>query len=127
MAWAAAAAAIVAIVVVTVVVLGVLAPSDLPTGATAPAPAGTLSIDAVPWAEVVEITDSRGETLPLPADRFTPLRLSLPEGRYRIALRRPEAAETLMIDTEVSAGQTAHRLERFDTLDADAFLAKYGL
>jgi len=126
-AWAAAAAAIIVLIVVTVVVVRALAPPATITGAGATTPSGTLVLDAAPWAEVLEITNGQGETMPLPGDRFTPLHLSLPEGEYRVSLRRPEATDPVTLDTVVTAGETEQRLERFDTLDAEAFLEKYGL
>jgi len=126
-AWAAAAAAIIVLVVATVAVLRALAPSSTTSGTGVVLPSGTLVLDAVPWAEVVEIVDAEGQTMPLPDDSFTPLHLSLPEGRYRVSLRRPEGADPLTIEAEISSGETARRLERFDTLDAAAFLEKYGL
>jgi hypothetical protein len=120
-----AGAAVVVLVVVTIVVLRALAPSSPDPGVAVPD--GTLVLDAVPWAEVVEIADADGATVDLPRDPFTPLRLSLPAGRYRISLRRPGNADPVTVEAAVTAGETERRLERFDTLDADAFLRKYGL
>jgi len=48
---------------------------------------GTVVLDALPWAEVVRITDERGNRLEIPPNSFTPLTLMLPAGDYEVALR----------------------------------------
>jgi tRNA A-37 threonylcarbamoyl transferase component Bud32 len=66
-----------------------------------PPPAGYLVVDARPWARVLTITEEgTGETVQRFEDSYTPLRVELPEGRYRIALEGPQgqpAEETVEV------------------------------
>jgi len=59
--------------------------------AIAPVATGVLIIDAQPWAEVERVLDPSGVEVALPDDRYTPLRLELPAGRYSVRLIRPES------------------------------------
>ncbi len=74
----------------------VAATATVPAAATvptAPSQAATLIVDAAPWGELVGLADASGATLQLPANRFTPLRLTLPAGEYRLELLHPGVEE----------------------------------
>ena len=90
-------------------------------------PPGTLVVNALPWGELVRIEDARGVEQALPQDRYTPLWLSLPAGRYRLSLRSPSGADPVVIEADITAGQTARAEQRFNPPDAEQLLAKYGL
>ncbi|MEM1204012.1 MAG: serine/threonine-protein kinase [Acidobacteriota bacterium] len=61
-------------------------------------PRSGLVIDAVPWAFVTEITDSKGFVQELPMDASTPFFVELPEGQYTITLTDSERGETKMCE-----------------------------
>ncbi len=54
-----------------------------------PAPAGTLILDAVPWATVSAVVTEDGEPQTLPSPASTPLSLTLPAGNYEVVLVGP--------------------------------------
>jgi serine/threonine protein kinase len=76
---------------------------------------GALFVDSLCAAEVVSITDlETGQTVPLPADASTPLRIPLAPGRYRIESRSDacggEAVKTVTIRSkELSEARLDHR------------------
>ncbi len=66
---------------------------------------GALIINATPWAEVTEITDSKGYLKDLPPLAQTPLYLELPPDSYTVQLRDPtgETVETCTLDITLEA------------------------
>lgn len=73
------------LVVVAVLLLTLLPRSVRPL--PPPAEAAVLAIDLHPWGKILSITDiASGKTMPLPSGT-TPLQVSLPPGRYRVAYR----------------------------------------
>ncbi|HEY6321531.1 MAG TPA: serine/threonine-protein kinase [Thermoanaerobaculia bacterium] len=97
--------------------------------AAAPAPAGALIVDALPWGEVVEVRDARGKSQPIPAAAYTPIVLSLPPGRYTIRLRNPAFPQPAVIAAEVPAGSETQPVRAVAELragDADEFLKGMG-
>jgi hypothetical protein len=95
-------------------------------GESAAAPAGLLVIHAVPWAEVVSVTDAAGVARPLPAGASTPLSLTVPAGAYTVAVRSPESGVLTTLSVDVRAGQTVRCLAEVKRVDAEAFLAGMG-
>lgn len=94
-------------------------PSEPVATAATPDVDGFLVVDASPWAEVVGLTDGDGHRVPLPKNRFTPLRLHLPAGSYRVELQRP-GSEPRTCRAEVTAAGTARcraELEQLQALD----------
>jgi len=72
------------------------APAVEEPGTPAPGPAlGGVSVNALPWARLTEITDASGYLQPLPDDPSTPLFLRLPPGEYRLTLEHPDHPEEL--------------------------------
>ncbi len=63
--------------------------TSAPAAAPVPPADGTLEIEAVPWGEVVRVTDHSGRSLPLPSEPATPLVLHLPPGQYLVELTNP--------------------------------------
>ena len=57
----------------------------------APAPSSGIVVMATPWAEVMEVTDSTGSLVKLPASAVTPVFLPVPEGQYRVTLNFPQS------------------------------------
>ena len=72
-------------------------PSDL----AAPPPMGQVIVDAVPWGEIVEITNADGYLLDLPEVVQTPTSLSLEPGLYRIQVANENAAEPSQCEVDV--------------------------
>lgn len=105
------------------------APTPAPSSASAgPAEAGgTLTIDALPWGEVVSITDSHGARHEPPASRFTPLSLPLPPGDYTVEVRNTAFAAPLSVTVTVRAAQAERRLLEFRRVDAAEYFKRTGL
>ncbi len=87
---------------------------------------GTLVIDALPWGEIVRVTDARGSEWPLPAARFTPLVLDLPAGDYTLEVRHPDFPRPLTERVVVSAEKAQTRVE-FRRIDAADYFKRTGL
>ncbi|MCB1633544.1 MAG: serine/threonine protein kinase [Xanthomonadales bacterium] len=87
--------------------------------------AGRLALDASPWAELVSLTGSDGQRVDLPRERSTPLLLTLPEGRYTVAMRSP-AGETREVAAEVKRGELAVAELKFAQVDVDRLLREAG-
>lgn len=99
-----------------------------PPAAPPPAVAqGWVQIDAVPWGEVVAVTDTAGREVALPGQRFTPLALALPPGRYRITLHNPKAAALESCELEVVSGSRVACRATFERVEVRAFLRQMGL
>jgi serine/threonine-protein kinase len=96
-----------------------------PAAASAPRPAvapptGLLVVDASPWAQVTAVVDEAGRAVPLPVNRFTPLAIRLPAGRYEATLTRPGTSNPASCTTVVVVGRTAQcraALGRVDVTD----------
>jgi serine/threonine protein kinase len=84
-------------------------------------PVGTLVINAVPWAQIVEIQNSEGERIDLEGAEYTPLVLSLPPGSYHVVLRSGEFGER-SIDATVKTGETAAEWVPFAEIGEDDLL-----
>jgi tetratricopeptide (TPR) repeat protein len=105
-------------------------PAVPPPAATTPPPpvaagSGVLTLDALPWAEVVEITDGSGKKLPLPATRFTPLSLTLPVGEYSVTLKNP-SGPAVTRKARVKAAANESLLVELRRVDAEEYLRKVG-
>jgi hypothetical protein len=64
---------------------------------------GTLILDALPWAEVVDIVDAAGVRQTLPPNATTPIVLELPPGDYDITLKNGPSRS---MKAQVKAGET---------------------
>jgi serine/threonine protein kinase len=105
---------------------------ETPTPGPAPTPPvviagnGTLIVDALPWGEVVEVTDAKGVAQSLPANRFTPLALSLPAGEYTL-LVRPPSGKPQPVPVTVRSSGAETKVVPFRRVDAAEYLKKSGL
>ncbi len=88
-----------------------------------PAPPGVLIVDARPWAQVTEVTDEAGNQF-LASPAYTPLRLTVDPGSYRISLRNEETEQQLT--AEVTASETVTRVAEFSETDIDDFFRGLG-
>lgn len=86
--WVAAFAALALIAVLAARLPRTAAPGVEP--AAGRAAAGSLLIQAVPWARIVSVTDAEGNPMPLDGTIYTPRLLSLPTGTYAVALSHPD-------------------------------------
>jgi serine/threonine protein kinase len=107
-------------------------PTPIP-GPSSPSPApvvvpgnGTLIVDALPWGEVVEVTDANGVAQALPANHFTPLALSLPAGEYRL-LVKPPSGKPQLVPVTVRAAGAETKVVSFRPVDAAEYLRRSGL
>jgi tRNA A-37 threonylcarbamoyl transferase component Bud32/tetratricopeptide (TPR) repeat protein len=99
--------------------------------AASPAPdaalgSGTLALDALPWAEVMEVKDAAGKAWPLPASHFTPFSLTLPAGEYSITVRNPQAGGTVTRKARVRATASESLLVELRRVDAEDYFRRAG-
>lgn len=88
---------------------------------------GVLALNAYPWANVESVVEqSTGRAVELPADRGTPLRLSLQAGTYRITFRHPDAGQPVVRVTGLEAQKTQQVSATFPTLKAEDYLRRAG-
>jgi tRNA A-37 threonylcarbamoyl transferase component Bud32/tetratricopeptide (TPR) repeat protein len=87
---------------------------------------GVLTLDALPWAEVVDLTDEAGKKVPLPTARFTPVSLTLPAGEYSVTLKNPSAGAPVTRKARVDAGRSETLLVELRRVDAEEYLRKAG-
>ena len=87
---------------------------------------GLLVVHAVPWAEVVSVTDAAGAAHPVPPRASTPLALPLPAGTYTVVVRAPASGAVTTMTAQVRAGETARCLAEVERVDTEAFLAGMG-
>lgn len=104
--------------------------TPLPTGAEpqmstvpAPAPLGSLVIDASPWARIESVRRVDGSVAQLGDCRNTPCRLRLSAGSYTIELRHP-SFPPLTVTARVVAGQTVTAIGRLAERSAEDVLVE---
>ena len=90
-------------------------------------PAGTLVIEAVPWATVTAIEGEGGERQPLPASASTPLWLNLPAGTYQVTVSGPPPdlqQQQITVSVEPNVGSVAPTI-RFRALTPEEYFEQY--
>jgi multidrug efflux pump subunit AcrA (membrane-fusion protein) len=87
---------------------------------------GTVVVNALPWARIVEITNGDGEQVPVGAAEFTPAALSLEPGTYRIVVRHEDYGERTL-EITVTEGEMVSELIPFAEIDEDQLLRSLGL
>lgn len=92
--------------------------------ATAPS-AGHLIIEARPWAEVASVLDAEGRPVAIGGQTFTPVRLEVPPGTYRIVLTNGDQQRDLT--AEVAGDEVVTRTAEFASSTADEMLDGLGL
>jgi serine/threonine protein kinase len=102
------------------------APEAAASGPAAGPAEGLLVVDAVPWGEVLRVTDGEGTAVSLPEDAFTPLVLTVEPGSYTARISNPESIETLTCQAEVGAGDTARCSTEFYRLEAVEYFQEAG-
>ncbi len=94
-------------------------PATLPVARPVVRRPGELVAIVMPWARLVTIEDlETGERLERRAE--TPVRLSLPEGRYRLEFDNPHASGPLSAEVTVRAGETRWLRRTMPGYDAGA-------
>ncbi len=88
---------------------------------------GELVINALPWGTVDQVLDSSRKPMPLPDERTTPLRLTLPAGSYYVTLRHPGSNKSVSAFARVTRGQRSQTSASFPTLSAEEYLKNAGL
>jgi eukaryotic-like serine/threonine-protein kinase len=76
---------------------------------------GWISLNILPWAEIQQVTDEKGNSISSPATT-TPCKLELPVGKYQIVLANPQY-KTLTLDVEIHNNLTTvvkKKMEGFD-------------
>lgn len=118
-----AAAAVAALLVVGGMLYWWFAGSSGPV----PAPAVTgVSLNVLPWAEIVSVKNlASGEAVSSLKGGFTPIRLSLPEGRYEFTVRNQSLSQNMTFEIDVSNGQPVQVVERFPGFDSSQVLREF--
>jgi protein kinase-like protein len=84
----------------------------------------TLVIDALPWAQIVEVRNESNAIIPLPSS-FTPLAITVPAGRYQVTLKRTDlGTRTERVTVEPAKGGRV--FVEFKKIDADAYFKRIG-
>jgi hypothetical protein len=84
-----------------------------------------LVLDARPSARVLEIADAEGESVLGGAEVYTPLRLDLPPGAYRMTLRGP-GGRTVEATFQVISSRTVTRVEDFGAVELELLWERLG-
>ena len=87
-----------------------------------------VTVDAVPWAEVIAVIAGDGGSVDLPDEAYTPLVLDLVPGHYAVTLAHPQLGEQTC-EIEVEVGHTATcflALVEIDEAFVDDYLASAG-
>ena len=88
---------------------------------------GVLVLNATPWATVESVVESNsGRSISLPAERSTPLRLSVPQGSYRVTFKHPSVSRPLVQVVQVKAKGTELAQANFGALTAADYLKRAG-
>jgi serine/threonine-protein kinase PpkA len=88
---------------------------------------GTLLLNAYPWADVESVVDqASNQTVTLPRDRATPLRITLPQGTYRVTFRHPQVRAPVALVATVAAQKQQVANATFPTLSARDYLKRAG-
>jgi len=128
----AVAAGVLLLVAVVLLLRGRHEETALPAASTpGPTPAstsaaGTLILDALPWAEVVAVVDADGKPQALGSQKHTPLVLSLPPGHYRISFRNPGSRRPVSLDADLAAGAEVRKVAEMRNLSEDEFFRRMG-
>jgi hypothetical protein len=94
------------------------------TPVAAVTPPGFITVDAWPWARVVEVRRTDGSQPPPIPEARTPIRLALPPGRYVIVLSHPRFPGERTCTIEARGGQTESCRVAFETLDGQQLLER---
>lgn len=87
---------------------------------------GTIVVNALPWAKVVNVKNSDGEPVDYGEVEYTPLVLSLEPGTYQIVVRHDEFGDRT-IEATVTAGETVAELVSLAEIDERQLLKSLGL
>ncbi len=125
-------AALVGVAVLAIAIVLFSRVVSLPFGTTGPdetagaSPSGTLVVNALPWARVVEIRTAAGDAVAYDGGALTPLVLSLAAGEYELMVRHDELGEHT-VSVTVAAGETTSETITLDDLSATELLDSLGL
>jgi tetratricopeptide (TPR) repeat protein len=90
------------------------------------ASSGELVVNALPWADVVSITDQSNKPVAISQSRSTPFRMMLRAGTYRVTLRNPGVREPRVLVANIEAKKSVQMSATFPTLTVDSFLERAG-
>lgn len=92
-----------------------------------PAELGLLVIDALPWGSVDQIADADGKNWLEGSQRYTPLDIRLPPGRYSVLITNPNfPGRRLSLTAEIRSNAKAVCSGRFEPVDAKSYFAAEG-
>jgi eukaryotic-like serine/threonine-protein kinase len=89
-------------------------------------PTGELIIKALPWGEVLEITDASGKNRAPAGPLYTPAAMTLPDGVYKVVLHNPISKRSATLSAEVKKGTVAVCEAPLDNIDAAEYLRRAG-
>jgi len=92
--------------------------------ARAAAERGQLVLNAYPWGRVESVLDANRKPVALPADRTTPLILTLPAGSYVVSFRHPKVGKAIRLIAKVKARERTITSAAFSTITAKDYFAR---
>ncbi|MEM7588423.1 MAG: hypothetical protein AAF560_33855, partial [Acidobacteriota bacterium] len=88
---------------------------------------GFLVVDAAPWGEIVELENPALEDQPLlKPSAYTPVRLELPPGDYRVVVVYPPTGQSETREVSVDSDQRVEERFEFTDFEADEYFEKIG-
>jgi hypothetical protein len=87
---------------------------------------GVLAIDASPWGRVIEVRNSEQTLQDLPANRDTPISLTLLEGNYTVVLTGPDGESRYELEASVQRQQVATVRPAQSLMSAQDYFEKSG-
>lgn len=87
---------------------------------------GRLQIDAMPWAEIDDITRGDGHRVPLDKPLYTPAELVLPEGEYTLRLIHPADDKGHEVTLSLPVARTIEHHEPMVEVNLDDYFRRQG-
>jgi serine/threonine-protein kinase len=97
-----------------------------PGGGTSSIPPGqgVLLLSASPWGELERIVDSKDRSISIDdEDRFTPTRIELEPGAYKVYIKGPKGRETLQVN--IQEGQSVFRHTNISNVNPDEVMKEF--
>jgi len=88
------------------------------------APPGDLILDALPWGRILSVVDLDGQSFDPGEDAYTPIRLTLPAGSYRVRMENPAVDGPVEIRVQIDAAGVTRKVHAFAPCDADTYLER---
>jgi serine/threonine protein kinase len=88
-------------------------------------PMGSITLTVVPWAEVTRVEHKAGGSVPLGRTYYTPCRLDLPAGNYRVTCTYPQSKKPMIVDVIVRKDSVSEVTQQWPGYDASKILSEF--